>query len=499
MAEHEQFGVNPVDAVEGPYNAFGRDYSAFEPLPEMQYLNQLNQQIQSEEDEINIAEQGIDYEVELQWDRDINKVGAVARPAENSLRGYKSVLRQGDGVRNVEFSPYDYGSFDLIIMQQAGADKTNLPMHPAFNNSHTDYIKYAPLRRNLAILRNYLMVTKFPDGVYNSDDKEDVKGLKIIENISENLGRALAGSDNNNSLIERWAKSIWKLITFQSLDHKTDNDFIKAANVPDIGIATMYNYLIELQNDKSIFDFLPFMTNPRDWALPTREQTPFSEENLHKFCNSCAMAKVVDSLALTTKNLRSPETLSARDKYVSVELARNILDKLWAKLDGKDLQAFELKDQRQEISRMVLRVARAYRGTMSEIAKIAPQYLQNQQLFAATNALDQITYLARGDLAAMFAEEGNTQAQQECLNYRELSLNSDLKNQILPLQQLIKYLENGLNEADRIEKSLKTPANSIQQSEEITSPHITGVNNPALLEAARRSNQPLQVENGIVR
>ena len=499
MAEREDFGVNPVDAVAGPYNAFGRDYSAMEVLPEQQYLADLDQKVQAEENEINIADRGIDYEVELQWDRDINKVGAVASPKENSLRGYKSVLRQGDGVRNVEFSPYDYASFDLIIMQQAGTDKTNLPMHPAFNETSTDYNKYAPLRRNLSILRNYLMVTKFPDGVYNSDDKEDVKSLRIIENIAENLGRALAGSDNDNSFLERWAKSFWKLITFQSLDSKKTNDFMKAANVPDIGIASMYNYLIESQNDKSIFDFVPFITTPRDWNLEPRDNTPFSEDNLHKFCNSCTMAKVVDSLGSVTNHLRSPNTLSARDKQVSVELARNILDKLWHKLDGNDTQAFELKDQRQEIARMLLKVARAYRGSMSEIAKIAPEYLQNSTLFTATNALDQITYLARGDLASMLGEEGKAQAEQEWLNYRKLAINPNLVSPILPLQQLVKYLENGLNEADRIEQALKVPVREVEQSEEMTSPSITGVNNPALLEAARRSNQPLQVGGRIAR
>lgn len=485
--KERQFGIPATDSSQSQFNLLDRTYSEELPLPDSAAIDVINSAAQIEEDAINRAEAGVDSDAELEWERNLTQVGAVAKPKNSTLRDYKSVLRQGGGVRNVEFSPYDYAAFDHIIVEKSGVDDTDLPLHPAFNDSHPDYKSYAPLRRNLAILRNYLMVTKFPDGVYNYSDKEDRIGLVAIQDMADKLGRALAGNNGGDSLIERFGRSLWKIITFQSFDKPLENDFFDAANTPDIGAAVMYNYLLEVQKDNSVLDVLP-INNPRKWGLAERSETPFSEENLSKYCNSCTMRDVVNSLATVTNNLRSPDMLRSKDKIVSVDVARHVLEKLWDKLEGRDDESIELKDPRQEVSRMLLKVARGFRSSMSGIAKNAPELLQNDKLIAATNALEQITYYARGDLANILSEEGKQKDAQELINYREQAINPRFKMAMLPLQELVGYLEDGLNEADRIEQSISRNSRNLEQSEEMVNAKITAINNPALLEAARRTN-----------
>jgi len=365
--EEHEFGVPSVN-LDLTYEPQGYYDNAEFPAGSIYIL----QRQRLEEEEKTTNARAIDEEAAEQrslrtaWMRDFS-FGPVMRPQQNTLRGYKFLLRENDGANGLQFSPKTYPVFDNVIVHECGVDKTGKSICPAFNPNHPHYEDFAPLRRNIAILRNYLLVTLFPEGDFLAHDnspagREDLQNHRQIQLMAMVLGKGLAGETSKNILPVRFIRSLWRLITGQDLSEPNLSPLMNAANIPDKGIAVMYNYLFERHSKPTFWESLPFVQSPRDWKLLPREETPFSNTNLHMFSRSSMLEGVADKFDEITTQLSSVNTLSEADKCISVEHARTILEKLRILMgnSSKGTELHELTDSSQEKSFMLLRAAMAF-------------------------------------------------------------------------------------------------------------------------------------------
>jgi hypothetical protein len=411
-------------------------------------------------------------------------VGSITRPQDNDLGGYKGVLKRGGGVYNIEWSPYDYSAFEGTIIKKTGVDDVGRATGPAFNPDHADYAKYSGLRRNLAILRNYLFVQYFPDGRVSSnpesaDYQQDQANLAKISQIAEHLGNKLASLDAAPpSTAEKWFHSLTEIA--HGNDPLPDvSTFMSRANLPDVGTALMYDYLLSEQaKPVHWWKKMPLVSHsltPADWGLKPREQTVFSDENIKTFSRGSSMEAIASDLDHVATSLHSIDRLSAEDRKISIEHARNILENLKFMVGNPLVEGElrELTDEKKEEALKIQRVALGYRGGLSAIAKADPELLarlleeENKKdadgnfihakrpLMEASDAINALAYHVKEQAAVMLNAEGQTESAQAmrekaaatAQQYRDL----DAKNSV---RELLDRIGTGLDAAYQIERSL---------------------------------------------
>lgn len=416
-------------------------------------------------------------------DTDSN-AGSITRPQDDDLGGYKGVLKRAGGVYGVEFSPYNYSAFEGTIINKAGTDGVGRGLGPAFNPDHADYAKYSGLRRNLAILRNYLYVQYFPDGRVSTDPHspdyaEDQANLAKISQIADYLGNKLASQDVvPPSIAERWLHSMSEVMQGKDLSPAIST-FMSAANVPDVGTALMYDYLLSEQaKPVSFWKKIPLMSHsitPADWGLKPREKTVFSDENIKTFSRGSSMEAIASDLDHIATSLHSIDRLSAEDRKISIEHARNILENLKFMVGNPMVEGElrELTDEKKEEALKMQRVALGFRGGLSTIAKADPALLtqllatENEKdagghfihakrpLMEASDAINAIACSVKEQASAMLTAEGQVQAGQAMhekvmqtpQQYRELA-------QQRTIDELLEKIETGLKAAQQIEASI---------------------------------------------
>ncbi len=526
-SEGHQFGVAPFEQDRGVDDAFGRYQTSILPLPED--ANLQFQEAQERNEENAILQEARDRDAELAWSQKPDQlVGNVTKPKENTLGGYKSALRQGGGVNGIEFSPDTYGAFDAVIVQKCGIDEDGKSTHPAFNKDNPNYQSYAPLRRNLAILRNYLLVQYFPDGIYfpvgdKAASKEDEENLKKIQSIAEKLGKKL-GAGTPKTLLGRWWQSIKRLFSGKSLAAPNTSVLLEASNGPDVGIATLYDTITKMQaNDAGEL----FGANPSNWNLLPREQTPFSDEDMEHYKNSSRMNRVANAFEYTTRHFKSVDTLSQKDKDISVEHAREILEKLRIKLSNGmrefNAEVGDVRDERQEIAHDLLRATEAFRGETAAIARYNPELLRNNKALAdAADVIGKIAYRVRADVVNMLREEGNIEAADKmAARLAKFPEKFKSREDQIPLNELIKMLDSGLSEAQQIVKRSGIAVSYVREQnmppppqppkkpdpksqalsavhggkyDSMTNAKTMAINNENLRDAAIQANNPPQIE-----
>ena len=420
-----------------------------------------------------------------------SSVGSITKPQDDDLGGYKGVLKRGGGVYAQQFSPEDYSAFEGVIIKKAGVDELGQGMGPAFNPDHADYAKFSGLRRNLAILRNNLFVQYFPDGRVSTspsspDYAQDQANLAKITQMGDYLGNKLASLDVvPPSKMENWFHSMSEVMQGKDPLPATST-FMAAANVPDVGTALMYDYLLSEQAKPGHWweKMTPFSKSmhPSQWDLKPREQTVFSDENIKLFSRSSSMEAIASDFDHLTASLHSVDRLSAKDRKISIEHARTILDNLKFMVGNPLVEAElrEITDEKKEEALKMLRVSLGFRGGMSAIAKADPALLarllaaENEKdasgdfihakrpLTEASDAINAIAYHVKEQAAVMLTSEGQLQAGQTMRDkaaataqqFREL----DAKHSI---RELLAKVETGLDAAEQIERSLAagvTPA-----------------------------------------
>lgn len=395
---------------------------------------------------------------EIEFSRS-STIGAVVKPRMNTLRSFKYVLKRNDGVHNLEFSPDNYGVFDRVIMNKCGLDEEGNSTVAAFNNNHPHHQDFAPLRRNIALLRNYLLCQLFEDGNFVTDPntaegRKDLQHLQALTQMAERLGSALASdSGKAKSFTERTADTFKHVLKGDDLAVPYTNAFMEAANIPDKGALVMYNYLMGLHETRSFKDIYSNDT-PSNWPLLPREDTPFSDENMRRFSRSSQMAGnaiVFDQDVM--EQLRTAEKLRVEDRRISVDIAREILEKL-RNLNANPSEQERINrtsDDAQEKSKKLLQVAIGFKDALASLFDAAPEEVQNNKIFARTiQAFEQLGYRMKADTFHALQQEyefTTAGSFKKELDKAPESYKSDRST-----DSLLADVETGLREAQRAQE-----------------------------------------------
>lgn len=428
-----------------------------------------NQEIDREAAVFEATQQSLQWAYDAKFDVDTD-VGAIVKPGLDNLRGYKWVMRQEDGVRNIEFSQDDY-AFDRAIVKKCGVEDSEKSKIAAFNPDHPHYQDFAPLRRNIALLRNYLMTEMFEDGQFIDDPhskegKEDLARLRMLGEMADRLGEALSGErEGEPSFVKRWSHTMGNLLTGQELSTPYKNEFMEKASIPDKGAAFMYDYLMGLKEERSFKELLGTET-PHDWPLKPREETPLSDENLRLYSRSSMMMGVVLAFEQGVMTpLRSPETigsildipapenLNQRDREISVEYAREILEKLRKLHANKDEQEklSQFTDEGHEEARKLLRVGIGLRDAVAQITDADPDAVFGNAAFAkAFDALEQLNYRMKLEAQKMLMQEYEPMAAKRL--QKDIDETPDRYKTNASTESLYEDVGAGLKEAQRIQQ-----------------------------------------------
>lgn len=128
-------------------------------------------------DRIAVLEKEADRAVVYPIERVRGGVGRWLIPKKGSLAAHYTLVKEKE--RDIDFSPANYPGFDAIITERYQGAGFFDPLHDKFE-------KYAPLRDNLATVRNYMLQLYFPD---NSPD--DQLRIAHLRQISEYLAEGL--------------------------------------------------------------------------------------------------------------------------------------------------------------------------------------------------------------------------------------------------------------------------------------------------------------------
>ena len=245
--------------------------------------------------------------------------GIILRPQGSSLWDHKCALSQSEGRSSIRFSPENYPLFDRVLVQ-AAAPEADGSVHPAFNSHHPRFRMYAPLRRNLAILRNFLMLRYPPESEQAEANRTALKAM------ATRLGNALRTREHAGSekLLAGILHALRQLLAGRKLPPRGHNHFLALANVPDRGIAFMYEYVRREQPLAASVASMPAAAPKDALLLPPLTQSPFSGENMAEHSDAAMMAQVSAALEIVTQ-MRSVGEMQERDREISVEHARDIL------------------------------------------------------------------------------------------------------------------------------------------------------------------------------
>lgn len=438
-------------------------------------------------------------------------IGSVVKPQNNTLGAYKAMLyrssmaarQKGDAQWDVHFSTEKYGAFDAIIAKKAGVDSA------AFDPENPHYREFAALRRNIALVRNYLMSELFPDGefipdVHSPDGREDKSRYAMLNQMAEKLGEALK-SDK---------PSAWKnLLKGKPLTSPDANDFMQAANIPDKGALVLYNYLEGLHETPTFKDFYSKDT-ALNWTLPPREETPFSDGNVRNASRSSIMQGASDAYEqIVMKQLRAPENLSPEDSETSVKLAREILErlkKLIASPTDRDYIA-QFADEKQDENTKMLKLAESYREVMAQIADADPSAVQNNRIFEKTHtAFEQLGYRMKVETYKALMADKEWAAAEGML--REMERTPDKYKTDASTESLLSQVGEGLSEASRVESNLKQADLARRQANQAAREaqraarraqkasvraNATQLSNAAIMKAAKSSRSALGAKAAI--
>jgi hypothetical protein len=274
------------------------------------------------------------------------------------------------------------------------------------------------------------------------------------------LGAALAEQYNSApSFVSRWVTTVGHLVKGEDLSTPYTNEFMKAANVPDKGALIMYDYLLDLQKNPAFGDSLKKHGTSK-WGLLPREETPFSDKNMALYTRSRMMIRTVDAYENNIMyELRAPEKLSVKDQTTSVDIARNILERLRNTVASPESQTrlAQFTDGNDDKARELLRVARGFRDTLAKIEVTDPEALQQNKIIAhAYEAFEKLGFRMKVEAYKMLVEEHEPGAalhvknaiDQTPAHYKSGETNDTLLAQV----------DAGLREAGRLQQQVSADA-----------------------------------------
>lgn len=454
-----------------PFNSY--------PTTQLQIRNSVQDAIDlkfrndaAEEAFVQTQAQAVQAEEAAEFARRLS-IGSVVKPRMETLGGYRAMLKLGGGDWDVRFAPENYGAFDDIIAKKGGTDEFGNPRSAAFNPNHEHYRDFAPLRRNIALLRNYLMCQMFPDGDFIPDShtpegSEDLKRYHQLNQMAERLGEALASNTGQPpSFMERWRNTMRHTLKGEPLATPYSNEFMEAANIPDKGALVMYNYLYGLQESPNFRDFNPLEQNtPSHWELKPRDETIFSDDNVRFFSRSARMLGNADAYEeFVMPQLRDVNNLSVEDRNTSVELAREILEKLRKLLASStdEQHVSQQTDPKEDESLKLLKIADSFREALALIHDAEPDAVQNNKVLSnAVEALEQLGYRMKVEAYRALSEEYEHEAGREML--KTMARVPDRFKTEKSTESLLEQVEAGLREADQLQRNSRIAAKMEQRA-----------------------------------
>lgn len=395
----------------------------------------------------------VDFFRKVECDVDpVNIYGLVVRPREQSLWGHKFALMQSETATDIRFSPRNYPLFDGVIYKECGA------MHPAFNAAHRHYGIYAPLRRNLAILRNYLMAHYPPSGEHAAFHQ------KLLALMATQLGAAFKSSG-------KLPWRTWLYLTFlrmiagQKRAGREYTGFLELAAIADRGVSFMYHYLRVLMDTPAFQNAIPGEQWPKDWMLLPLTQTPFSGENILLHSDAVQMQQIADALENVAKNFRKVDEMHETDRAISVQHARDILNNMRILATGlQEEKTHDSVDRRMADAHDMLQVGLSFKGEMAEVAKSDPQLLNNPVIQQATASISKASSYVRSETKTVAKEtkqrppeekkqEERRPEQQQQQSFFNRIQNSYRKRRTSPLIQMASRIEEGLHHAEEARRA----------------------------------------------
>jgi hypothetical protein len=344
-------------------------------------------------------------------------VGKFVRPRENTwIRHELAVIGGG-----LDFNTKRY-EFDKIVAHFAGIPE-------AFDPKSRRYEKYADLRMNIAVLRNYLLNHFFPDGDVENDAR-DRQAAHSLNQVAMQVGEMLHRGRS------------W-------LPHLGTSVSPSRANMKGDGAAEIYEKLYRGERLRHLASpvMVPinFLRNRSNmfWRLPPLTETPFDPRNLAAPLDTYAtgddvmtggggrpdgMASMPDpartevishsfddlgaGLAGAAIPLASVDNLSEPVKARAVEIAREILEKLRLKFADTPLDALLDRVDTAEVYKLLQETQKLSDLFYTQAGRAA---LRDPNLFLDTDI--QVAFDSLGKLSA--------QAKLQALKYAEESGSSE--------------------------------------------------------------------------
>ncbi len=287
-----------------------------------------------------IADNAVVYPVE----RVRGSVGRWLIPKKATLAAHYALIK--DKQRDIDFSPANYPGFDAIFTERyEGAG--------FFDPLHDNFPRYAPLRDNLATVRNYLLVQYFPD-----DSPDDHTRIQHLREISEFLAEGLSNDRVFLGLVP---------------NHNPFKPFIdvKRASAPDgEGARYLYEKILEMQRHSNWTRPFSPLTGLfgggayGKWNLPDLHHSIFSHDAEHdakEVTDAKDVAAKVAELSTTYDKLEEKREALAkrqrlRDNARDVDsLANQLLFSFYQMRDAVEDLAAPIRRDAIDIAHEILR------------------------------------------------------------------------------------------------------------------------------------------------
>jgi hypothetical protein len=442
------------------------------------------------------AQERIIDAAELEYDARAEKIlyggfGTVAKPAEETLQAYQCALVQSP---ETVFSPKDCSAFDEIIVA-CGVGEQGDPLHPAFNSMHRSHVLYAPLRRNLAILRNYLLV-HYP--LLGSDAQANISRMRAM---AQEIGRALTGGARLQQPKSWWQKII-RLLLGKPAAGPAEGRFLERANITDIGIAFMYSHLSAFMQQASA-NIAPGTQAPKDWKMLPLEETPFSKKNMDLYSRSARMGQIAEAFEIIAMQLRSVDDLQYRQKRESVQHGKDILENLRIIMSEAGTKKVDVEDPVVRQAKLMLTAASDYRDAYASLAQGGLGALGDSQLHEASESIDKLSYRVKLEEREMQREE----AKPEAVKTSTQKINKTPKQHKSkePVALMLQRIDTGINRIQEIKKEriAKTKLTGLEKGKDLSAlrgvkdgmfntmsePKITQVSNAKFVDVAKTMNE----------
>lgn len=442
----------------------------------------------------------------------INGLGKLIIPVEDTLTSHYRLVY--DRSNELDFWPEQSPAFDGLVAQTFLA--------PAFSSpSHPHYFDYEPLRDNVATVRNYVM-----HAVLNNVDPTNEKELKTASRKLEQMGREIGvalqrdtplrrpGSDHIDVhrasvpgsgaaeiyalLVKKQEKnkflhpvkklfgfdySDWNLLPVEKspfskghVDNFCLGEFSQPDNPSHMSDVEVLDMTRALRTGRREAEQL-LAQQEADMAAEGLSPAPPVEAEATAEPSGLSMAQQISvlgaAIAGSAHSLERVKQLPAPVKQRSVEIARDILDKLRVSLGSTDSQQWMSFSAEEALAQgdAISSVAALYGESYQAALAIDPQLADDPTVQAGNEALGKLAYLMKQHAAEKSIAEGRADDAQMILDGMKHDPEAWKNVEQGQVSQLLDQLQAGLELTHAtVEQALLEHAQSQEAQQPPTAP-----------------------------